>query len=495
MSHDAASAATRQTRPHPLDSPRQPALHKRLEGKSLRLRPTEVLDNAEPPSPLKDASVKSVSTSTVSSKMSLFNLFSRPKVERARGHSEKTPEPPPVPRKNTLKSSASTPNLVLHVQANNAVPPTSASVPPPEPYSKSSSRRKLRDTSKPPTRDRKPGSFDPPPLFQAYPQSIKDGTVELAQLPADKSRKAGSVRTDKFEGADETGSVDTRRSTMAALKHVASSSITQIELPKKIFVLVTSGYLLQYAETGPSDRLPEKMLHLGKNSATFACDVVTGKHHVLQVSHEVDQNGITVAQSSSSSIFSKLGMRGAAARRLTSSFILVMPDAQEMEAWMTAIRKEIEMLGGARIPMGSTYDSKNASENETDLKKTPSQSHRYNVRRNPSKVSSITSPKSKDAPPVPSPPPKTEKDTSDTATIDGIEMEASKLATDEPLPTTRTRSPSDAPSMSSSAAVSVEQQQLDTLRSSGSNKRMSYASQAGTVATTVTNSRANSVTG
>ncbi|EON63650.1 hypothetical protein W97_02878 [Coniosporium apollinis CBS 100218] len=43
-----------------------------------------------------------------------------------------------------------------------------------------------------------------------------------------------------------------------------------VDLPTKLYILVTSGCLLQYAGEGPSDRLPEKILQLGKDSAAFA---------------------------------------------------------------------------------------------------------------------------------------------------------------------------------------------------------------------------------
>lgn len=497
------SSSTR-SRPRPIDLAQAPLPTRdpqRQKRQSVRLRPSELLDNAEPPSPLNGSSLYSVPASTAAGKMSLFHLFSRPKVERARGHAEKGLDAPAVTRKagNGLKSSASTPNLALRAQHDLDAPPTPTVSPAFAPGAKPASRLKFKEPSKPAARERKPGSFDPPPLFQAYPQSMKDGMLELSLLSAEtvqqksKSRRAGGLPADlKAEAAaEDTSSLDTKRSTMAHLKHVASGSVTHVELPRKIFVLITSGYLLQYSDTGPSDRLPERMLHLGKESAAFACDLVPGKHYVLQVSQAVDEDGIVVINSGS--LLSKLGIRTAAAKRMTSTFLLVMPDAREMGSWMTAIRKEIEARGGTRMEVNASAEPQPPSE-VVDLRKTPSQSHRYKVQRDPSMGAPVTPP-TEAPPPMPTPSPKREHDKSDTATIDGIEMEASKLTDSEPQPRSRTRSPSDAPSASSSTALSVDQQQLDNLRSSGSNKRFSKASQAPTVATTVTTSRANSLTG
>lgn len=470
---------------------------------SWRPRSPETLDNAKPPSPLKDASTKSVpAVQPAAAKMSLFNIFSRPKVERARGHTERGLDAP-IPAKKTrsgLKASASTPNLALKAQSDAPEPPRPTAPPPPVPSAKNAQKLKFKEPVKPSIRERKPGSFDPPPLFQAYPQSMKDGMLELSMLSAEtvqqksKSRNAGGGLGDgKAEiSADDTASMDTKRSTMMHLKHVANGSVTHVELPKKIFVLVTAGYLFQYSETGPSDRLPERMLHLGKDSAAFACDLVPGKHYVLQVSQAVDRDGIVVINSGS--LLSKLGIRTAAAKRMTSNFLLVMPDAREMESWMTAIRREIEAMGGTKMQLYDTPRVRATLSDSVDLRKTPSQSHRYKVQRDPIMVTPVATPME-----IPTPvlniPAKPEPDVSDTATIDGIEIEASKLTEEEPQPRARTRSPSDAPSVSSSVAASVDQQHLDDLRSSGSNKRFSKASQAPTVATTVSNSRANSLTG
>src|SRR5690606_25901613 len=97
-----------------------------------------------------------------------------------------------------------------------------------------------------------------------------------------------------------------------------SVSINKSEWSQKIFVLVTSGYLLQYKGEGHFDRLPEKMMQLNKDSVAFASDAIPGKHWVVQVSQALDDEG-TVAPEKSKGLFSRLSFQGAVARRATKS--------------------------------------------------------------------------------------------------------------------------------------------------------------------------------
>ena len=509
----------------PLVSPTTRAQdNKRVKRKqSLRVRPTEYLENAEPPSPL-NFSIKSSAVSTAS-RMSLFHLFSRPKVERQRGYAEKGVDV--SQSRNPRLKAASTPNLVVQVQ-----PPTNGDIcGPPTPMSlqtngtKSTPKVKWKEQPPRDPAERRNGVFDPPPLFQAYPQSLRDGMLEVSDItPEAVLHKARGKKSKAEMNVGEDGqSYRTKKSAKSTFKHVGHGDSLNVDMAQKIFVLVTSGYLLQYAGDGPSDRLPEKMLHLGKDSAAFACDLLPGKHYVLQVSQAVDHEGVIVAPSSS--IFSKLGIRSAAAKRMTSGFLLVMPSGREMALWMAAIRQEIEYLGGKKINPDIVSRPK-TGETGTDLKKTPSQSHRYQVKRNPSKVAKVMSPEASavssptlatfqlpsptqsaflvpspivaNFPPSPSRSPKIEeeKEDSDAATIDGIELEASKLDEEAPKASPRKRAPSDVPSISSSAVVSVEHQQLSNIRNSGCDStRTSHTSQAGTVVTASGTSRTNSLVG
>ncbi|GAB7332021.1 hypothetical protein MBLNU13_g03920t1 [Cladosporium sp. NU13] len=121
-------------------------------------------------------------------------------------------------------------------------------------------------------------------------------------------------------------------------------SVTHVDLERKIIVLVTTGHLLQYSEYGPSGRLPERVLVLGENSAAFASDLISGRPYVCQISQEVDEDGAPVAPSSS--LFSKVGIKSSAEKKMITNILLVLPDGDELNAWLGAVRKQIEELGG-----------------------------------------------------------------------------------------------------------------------------------------------------
>ena len=204
---------------------------KRIKRKqSLRVRPTQHLENAEPPSPL-NFSFKSSAPSTAS-KMSLFHLFSRPKVERQRGYAEKGVD---MSQAQTARlKAASTPNLVVQVR-----PPTNGDAQGlPTPMSlqtngtKSSSRVKWKE---PPPRDpaeRRNGVFEPPPLFQAYPQSVRDGMLEVSDMtPEAVLQKARGKKSKAEMNVGEDGqSYRTKRSASCTK---ACSSLPTLGISKR----------------------------------------------------------------------------------------------------------------------------------------------------------------------------------------------------------------------------------------------------------------------
>ena len=124
-----------------------------------------------------------------------------------------------------------------------------------------------------------------------------------------------------------------------------SGSNFKLDWTTKIYVLVTSGYLLQYAGEGPFDRLPEKILNISKDSAAFASDLIPGKHWVIQVSSAMEPGATQT--NDSKSLFSRLPFRGVE-RKQTSLFLMVFENAEEMEGWISVLRREIELLGGKK---------------------------------------------------------------------------------------------------------------------------------------------------
>ncbi|KAF2817404.1 uncharacterized protein BDZ99DRAFT_348480, partial [Mytilinidion resinicola] len=233
------------------------------------------------------------------SKMSLFNLFSRPNVEKARGHHES--------------------GLAM---------------------------------------------------YEAQQQKL-ESKQDLSMLEGDADIK-------KFD-----------KGKTAHKRLVSASIMNPPDLTTKVYVLVTSGYVLQYAGEGPSDRLPEKILQLGTESAAFACDLIPGKHWVLQISQSAKEDG-TVSSFPAKSLLSRLRLQSSGAKRTASSFFLIMESAEEMDTWLTAVRREIDTLGGMKCRTESDPLPSTEPAVETGLRHRPS--HRYNVHRDPNRFGNSQSP-------------------------------------------------------------------------------------------------------
>lgn len=487
--------------PVPVSSATTPLVNKR---KSLRLRPDEILNlqdadplplmNAPPTTPAPQLRART------SAKMSLFNLFSKPKVEKLRGYAEPGMDGPPhgcsISAASTSRPAPFTRTQHADPQTGMLRPSTSKS------YSSKAAKLAVKEPSPslPINRTARMRSFDPPPLFQVWPQAIRHALFEVATMAPDmalqksKNRKLGATLLvpnadiQSLQMPGSRASIDSRMTTKTTARYLANGSISHPNLPTKLIVLVTSGYLLQYSATGDQQRYPEKILQLQKESAAYASDLIPGKHHVLQVVQlvqSVNDGGVVVAPTSG--LFSKFGLRSQVARRTTSNLLLVMPGAEDMDEWMTAIRKEIERQGGKRARSGSS--SSRAREDEArkfDLRKTPSLSHRYQVTRHAS-IANV-SPVDAQAELKATSPGIAEEKSCNKATDKSTERQQKSPFDETASP--RSRAGSDTPSISSSTAASEGQKQLDKLRDS---TRSSHAS---TMATTVASmtSRTNSIT-
>ncbi|KAK8010551.1 Eukaryotic translation initiation factor 3 subunit G [Apiospora arundinis] len=195
-------------------------------------------------------------------------------------------------------------------------------------------------------------NWESPPLFQVYPQAIKHATLPAPTLSADSllrlngSRSSIMLREDMStstmnlepeEGTEKKGDKSWKK------HHRNMGSKNFLEWTTKIYVLVTSGYLLQYANEGSFDRLPERVLQLTRDSAAFASDMIPGKHWVLQVASLMDPSGTPA--SDSRSLLAKL--RGSE-RRHASNFLMVFEAAEDMDSWLALLRHAIEALGGKK---------------------------------------------------------------------------------------------------------------------------------------------------
>ena len=232
-----------------------------------------------------------------------------------------------------------------------------------------------------PKKPRKPlSTWAAPPLFKAYPQAIKHTRLAASTLPVEtilraQNQKGGltspggvsnqsamNLETIEESAAEKPDSFRKRHR-----RNTSASSSPRIDWTTKIYVLVTAGYLLQYAGDGSFDRLPERILHLGKDSAAFASDLIPGRHWVLQVSSVAEPDG---TPSLHTSFFSRFAFRGSE-RKSAATFLMVFESAYDMDSWIATIRREIEALGGKKN-LSETGKPK-TEEMDTQLEGLPSQ--------------------------------------------------------------------------------------------------------------------------
>lgn len=288
------------------------------------------------------------STDRRQNRMSLFDMFSKPRVERARGYGNELGLEPLTERPETPA-----PSRFYAKPEKSAQPSTLQSVAQSRPVSRMSASGDFQTPAQiksPRTVD----DWDPPPLFQAYPQSIRHGTLLGTNLSVDAIRGQqlrrqnvglfGSTTSLPFvrEGLEDEPSQ--REQSWQSMGLIPGPSDGP-ELLSKVFVLVTAGRLVQYAGDGNYDRMPEKVLQLGEKSAAFACDLIPGKHFVIQVVQSVNGEGIATINKSRS-LLSRLRMPGAAIRKTTTSCLLIFSTPEEMDLWLKAIRKVINKLSG-----------------------------------------------------------------------------------------------------------------------------------------------------
>ncbi|KAL2267715.1 hypothetical protein VTJ83DRAFT_4992 [Remersonia thermophila] len=196
-------------------------------------------------------------------------------------------------------------------------------------------------------------AWTPPPLFRAYPQAIKHAHLPACTLPAETLLRMHHQKTSGTLAAllsptmpdfpeDPIGAPNKPR----RHRRTGSGSAPKLEWTSKVYVLATSGYLLQYAGEGTYDRLPERVLQLGKDSAAFVSDAIPGRHWVLQVSAVAEPD--TLHAGSHASLLARLPFRGAD-RKHCSTFLMVFENVEDMESWMATLRGEIEKLGGRKV--------------------------------------------------------------------------------------------------------------------------------------------------
>ncbi|CRG88920.1 hypothetical protein PISL3812_05955 [Talaromyces islandicus] len=352
-----------------------------------RLRPAEPTTQPAESVPLQPDPAK-----RKPSKSSLRSLFSRnkalrdvkktdsplPQVGERRESDAQSIQPPETPRSFTgTVTSVST----VVASTDLSVPistPTEPTFNKKGPSSQTAKVKPARKTSSP---------WVPPPLFQAYPQALKHATVSAPILSADAILRIQSSKTTteaKEEKATAQDPAAAKKKDEKDKKHARRTSVATGDtlLAKKIFVLVTSGRLLQYAAEGRHDRLPEKLMRLGSTSAAFASDAIPGKPYVIQVTQQFSDDGKAPPETSGRGLLSRFGIQGSDARRMVRTFLMVLSEPEEMNSWLVSLRMAIETVGGKHFVPESPVEGKNAAAGKTNQAPLSARASRQlNIRR------------------------------------------------------------------------------------------------------------------
>ncbi|KAJ6141776.1 hypothetical protein N7497_010875 [Penicillium chrysogenum] len=215
--------------------------------------------------------------------------------------------------------------------------------------------------------------WKPPPLFQAYPQSTKHDCLLAPALSADSILRlhATTARSSTDDSPanpleqDEAADAARKKREQKQRKHLRtlSGTINKEDWTQKIYVLATTGYILQYAGEGKHDRLPERMLLLGPKSVAFASDAIPGKHWVVQVSHNPTADDSAVPEPPKPR-FSRFGFHKPNNRRFSRNFLLVFDNPDDMIGCLflqpQALQSPTEEEDGHSVG-GATWQSRRSS--------------------------------------------------------------------------------------------------------------------------------------
>lgn len=298
-------------------------------------------------------------------------------------------------------------------------------------------------------------TWDPPELFKAYPQSIKHARLRAPALHIKgiihqyEEKKPGGFEQGIAQNVEQLKRYVGRKKE----KEIDSKQRMLENWAEKIYVLATSGYLLEYASEGQFDRFPEKLMPLGSESVAFASDAIPGEHWVLQVSRIASDDGIA-SSAGPKPMFKKLWL-GNYKKRSASTFLLVFDNPDDMNSWLVVIRKEIEALGGKKY-RPDVGVLKIADEASKELRERPSRQDL--VKRDPNRFADETK--------HPAGANSNQTGTSTTRDLSITTLKRQSLATQESA-----ESPSP-----SNATVSTDQAQLERLKET---PRASYVSAGG----------------
>ncbi|OBT64799.1 hypothetical protein VE03_06545 [Pseudogymnoascus sp. 23342-1-I1] len=196
-----------------------------------------------------------------------------------------------------------------------------------------------------------PAKWEPPPFFKGLSGAVQHASLMTCGVTAnaiiylsthDKSGKnvavlgfgSDPVKAEKAKEKHRLRVVDT---------------LGKAEWNRKIFVLTSAGYILQFSCDGAFNRLPEQSIRLSRHSIAFVSDVIPGRHWVIQITTVYDGlSAITPPELSATPAPPAQQRPGSKSTyvRPIKQFLLIMDSGEDLDAWLTAVRHEIDVLGG-----------------------------------------------------------------------------------------------------------------------------------------------------
>lgn len=248
--------------------------------------------------------------------MSLMHLFSRPKVERARGHAESLPSQASISAHNPSPTSKRKRiSLSAMKYADGAA------------FGQSQARAAISNRVL--------------PLSQVYSRAYQV-TTAYTSIPH-ATTTSGRESQDRLADEDEPSVFSKRHrkpkeSTSSAILTPRVSASSRPTTKRKIFVLMRGGLVMQYAESGTHDRMPERTLQL---DAGTRAESQTSNPQLPYTLH-IYKGGMDKPTSTSTSTFLSRFNRRTQVRTegIEATMIIHFDSSTTLEFWLGLLRQD-----------------------------------------------------------------------------------------------------------------------------------------------------------
>lgn len=184
---------------------------------------------------------------------------------------------------------------------------------------------------------------DGQPFVKALKEAKKHSTLSASNISSDAIITMSEWKQGEVLALGSSKSEKAR----LKLKKQIGDMINKAGWTSKIYVLTAGSltsppYILQFAAAGMASRQAERTLQLTKQSRAFVTDAIPGKHWVLQISQLLD----TIAGTEMKKPGSRMSFRPSEKVQKLVHLLLILDSGDDMEEWLTALRYEIDVLGG-----------------------------------------------------------------------------------------------------------------------------------------------------